>query len=61
MALEVAFDSVMVVRNCEPATQQLLWTLSDPSRNMDPKGKKGHLAREVDGVAAAFEALTNTP
>jgi hypothetical protein len=57
LTLEVAFDGVMVVRIFEPATQQLLWTLSDPTRNMDPKGNKGHLQREVDGVAAAFEAL----
>lgn len=57
LTLEVAFDSVMVVRICDPATQQLLWTLSDPKRNMDPQGKKGHLEREVAGVAAAFEAL----
>jgi hypothetical protein len=57
LTLNVAFDSVMVIRICDPATQQLLWTLSDPTRNMDPKGNKGHLQREVDGVAAAFEAL----
>jgi hypothetical protein len=57
LVLEVSFDSVMVVRICDPGTQQLLWTLSDPSRNMDSKGKKGHLTREVAGVAAAFQAL----
>ena len=57
LVLNVSFDTVMVVRICEPGTQQLLWTLSDPSRNIDPKGNKGHLNREVAGMAAAFEAL----
>lgn len=57
LVLNVAFDSVMVVRICEPSTQQLLWTLSDPSRNFDPKGNKGHLDREVARVTAAFETL----
>ena len=60
LTLEVAFDGVMVVRIFEPAPQQLLWTFSDPTRSVDPTRKKGNLQREVNGVAAAFEALGST-